>query len=129
MSFRRQNRRAWGAGMLPVVLAVLALLTQALTPAVVAASESAGARTVVLCTSEGEKIVTVPDGTSHKPFAGFKCHDCVMAAVTAVPAPPAGGLPIRYAAIVRHERALVDRTADPARPPPRPPSQGPPSLF
>lgn len=115
--------------MLPVVLAVLALLMQALTPAVVAARESTGTRTVVLCTSEGEKIVTVPGDTAPKPFAGFKCHDCVMAAVTAIPAPPAGSLPIRYAAIVRHERAQAYRAVEPARPPPRPPSQGPPSLF
>lgn len=129
MSFRRQNRRAWGAGVLPVVLAVLALLMQALTPAVVAARDMSGSRTVVLCTSEGEKIVTVPGGASHKPFAGFKCHDCVMAAVTAVPAPSADSLPIRYAAIVRHERAQAYRAVEPARPPPRPPSQGPPKLF
>ena len=127
MSFRRQIRRP--LGLLPAILAVLALLTQVLMPAVVAAQEAGGARTVVLCTVEGEKIVTLPNDSAPKPFAGFKCHDCVIAAVTAVVPPSSEGLPVRYSAIVRHELAQAWRAPEPARPPPRPPSQGPPTAF
>lgn len=130
MSFRRQIRRPTPkrGGLLPVLLAVLALLTQVMMPAVVAAQTSGGTRTVVLCTVEGEKIVAVPT-KAPKPFAGFKCHDCVIAAVTAVVPPSVDSRPVRYAAIVRQERAQAWRAQEPARPPPRPPSQGPPTAF
>ena len=127
MSFRRQIRRPFG--LLPAILAVLALLTQALVPGMVMAREADGTRTVVLCTTVGEKIVTLPNDTAPKPFAGYKCHDCVMAAVAAVVPPSTDSLPVRYAAIVRHERAQAWRAPEPARPPPRPPSQGPPTAF
>ena len=126
MSFRRQIRRP--TGVLPALLAALALLMQALTPAVVAAQEAGGTRTVVLCTSMGEKIVTLPGDSAPKPLAGYKCHDCVMAAVTAIAPPSPDSLPIRYAAVVRHERVRAHGAAEPPRPPPRPPSQGPPQL-
>lgn len=130
MSFRRQIRRParQSGGVLPVLMAVLALLIQALTPAVAAAQEAGGTQTVVLCTSMGEKIVTVPGESAPKPFDGYKCHDCVMAAVTAIAPPSDESLPVRYVAIVRNERARAHRLAEPARPPPRPPSQGPPIL-
>ena len=132
MSNRRQKRRLSGPGALPAILAVLALLLQALVPGMAVAQSggsAGGTRTVVLCTSMGEKTVTLPDDSAPRPVMASKCHDCVMAAVTAVVPPSAHSLPVRYAAIVRHEMAQAWRAPEPARPPPRPPSQGPPTLF
>lgn len=128
MSNRRQKRRPAGPGALPVVLAVLALILQALAPGIASAQAAGGTRTVVLCTSMGEKTVTVPDDRAPGPMAQMKCHDCVMAAVTTVAPSSQGSLPIRYAAVVRHEKAQAGVAVLPARPPPRPPGQGPPTV-
>jgi hypothetical protein len=132
MSFRRQKRRVSGpgaqAGRLAAILAVLALLMQALAPGMAMAQGQGGTRTMVLCTSAGETIITLPDDSAPKPMAAHSCHDCVMAAVTAAPPPAADSLPVRYAALVRHERSLGGGAIQPARPPPRPPSQGPPTV-
>ena len=128
MSNRRQKRRLPGPGALPAILAMLALLLQALAPGIAAAQDVGGTRTVVLCTSMGEKTVTVPDDSAPKPMAQMKCHDCLMAGVTTLEPPSQGSLPVRYAAVIRHEKALVDQAVIPARPPPRPPSQGPPTV-
>ena len=83
---------------------------------------------MVLCTSAGEKTVTLPDDSAPGPLMSHSCHDCVMAATLAVVPPSADSLPVRYAAVVRHERALKQAAVQPARPPPRPPSQGPPTV-
>ncbi|MDB5472024.1 MAG: hypothetical protein JWR84_3584 [Caulobacter sp.] len=127
MSNRRQKRRPSGPGALPALLAVLALLLQALAPGMAVAASSGGTRTMVLCTSAGEKTVTLPDDSAPRPMAASKCHDCVMAATTTVLPPSPGGLPVRYAAVVRHGRTLGQAAVLPARPPPRPPGQGPPT--
>ena len=111
---------------MPAILAVLALLMQALAPGMAMAQGQGVTRTMVLCTSAGEKTVTLPDDSAPKPMAAHSCHDCVMAAVTAVPPPAQDSLPIRYAVVVRRERSLGPVAVQPARPPPRPPSQGPP---
>lgn len=113
---------------MPAILAVLALLMQALAPGMAMAQGPGGTRTMVLCTSAGEKTVTLPDDGAPRPMAAHSCHDCVMAATTAVPPPAMKGLPLRYAAVVRHERSLGAVAVPPARPPPRPPSQGPPTV-
>ena len=113
---------------MPAVLAVLALLMQALAPAAAMAEGPGGTRTMVLCTSAGEKTVTLPDDGAPKPPASHSCHDCVMAAMTAIPPPAADGLPVRYAAVVRQQRSPGGLAVRPARPSPRPPSQGPPSV-
>lgn len=127
MSNRRQKRRIAGPGALPAILAVLALLLQGLAPGMAVAA-SGGTRTVVLCTSMGEKTVTVPDDSAPRPMSSSKCHDCVMVAVTTVMPPSPDSLPVRYAAVVRHELALAAVQPVPTRPPPRPPGQGPPSV-
>jgi hypothetical protein len=126
MSHGWQNRRLRGPGALPAILAVLALLMQTLVPAVAMAHAPGDSRIVVLCTPDGEKIVTINDEAPQTPFAGYKCHDCVIAAVTTVSPPSPVSLPVRYAAIVRHERAQASVRIAPAQPPPRPPGQGPP---
>jgi len=126
MSLGGQFRQHRGPGALPAILAVLALLMQTLVPAIAMASGPGESRTVVLCTPQGEKIVTVHDEAPKAPFAGYKCHDCVIAAVTAVNPPSPEVLPVRYAAVVRHERSRLQTSVQPARLPPRPPSQGPP---
>lgn len=129
MSHRGQNRRFRDPGALPAILAVLALLMQTLVPAVAMAQGPGDSRMVVLCTPDGEKTVVVHDKAPATPFAGYKCHDCVIAAVTAVTPPSPDMAPVQYVAIVRHERAQATADAAPTRPPPRPPSQGPPLLV
>ncbi len=128
MSSGWKNRRLRGPGALPAILAVLALMMQALVPAVAMAHGPGESRTVVLCTQQGEKTVTVRDEAPPGSLAGYKCHDCVIAAVTAVSPPSPEGLPVQYAAVVRHERSLAGPKALPARPRLKPPSQGPPVL-
>jgi hypothetical protein len=124
--FRPPSRR----GALPAALALLALCIQLLIPAASLATEAkTDARTVVLCTIDGAKTVTVPGGdTQHHGFGGLKCHDCVMASIAAVSPGEALALPIRYAAEKR--LAPIDRASrlPGARAPPRPPSTGPPAL-
>lgn len=132
MPTSRPKRRDRGAGARPLglaaILAVLALLLQALAPGMSMAQTRDGTRTMVLCTSAGEKTVTLPDDGAPKPFAASRCHDCVMAAVVTVTPPSPASLPVRYAAVVRHELAQAHPTVLPPRPPPRPPSQGPPVI-
>jgi len=119
------RRGAW-----PAALALLALCVQLLIPAASLATEAKNnVRTVVLCTLEGAKTVTVPGGDSrHHGFGGLKCHDCVMTSIAAVSPGDAPTLPVRYATESRP--APIDRaTGLPgARAPPRPPSTGPPAF-
>lgn len=126
----RPNRHVPVRGLLPAVLAALAMFTQLLIPTASLAYEAAANRTheVVLCTAEGAVTVAVPAGTDHhKGFAGLKCHDCVMASVAAV---QTNGLavvePVLYAAPVEIALPGQDRPATSARAPPRPPSTAPP---
>ena len=130
MRSRRPVRPTPRRGALAAALALLALCVQLLIPAASLATEAKGdARTVVLCTLDGEKTVTIPgDDQQHHGFGGLKCHDCVMASIAAIPASEAPAMPIRYAAESRI--APISRAArrPGARAPPRPPSTAPPAL-
>jgi hypothetical protein len=132
MRDRREKRRVKTAGAWPALLAVLALLVQGLIPAAAMAYEARAdvPAMVVLCTADGARTVAVPsDSQDHKGFAGLKCHDCVMASIAAVTPPAPQVAPVRYVQIVRLEARRIDAIRQVARPPPRPPSQGPPGLF
>lgn len=117
-------------GVLPATLALLALCIQLLIPAASLATEAkSDARTVVLCTVDGAKTVTVPgDDTQHHGFGGLKCHDCVMASIAAVSPGDAPALPVRYAAESRLAPIARAARLPGARAPPRPPSTGPPAF-
>jgi hypothetical protein len=117
------DRRALAA-----LLAVLALLVQALIPAAAIARPDASGG-IVICTATGTQTIgsdgkpTVP----HKGFGGMPCQDCLAVAMAAVVAPELAVQPVAYAA-ERVEHAPVTSLVQPrARAPPRPPGQGPPT--
>lgn len=124
-TFGRVGRRGW----LPTVLAVLAVLVQALIPVAATAYESSG-RTVEICTIDGSKTITVgKDGQPQKGFAGFQCHACVMASIAATTPDALTELPVRYAVAEHAVRAEPRALRPQPRAPPRPPSQAPPHTL
>jgi hypothetical protein len=118
--------------MLPVALAILSLLTQLLIPAASLAHETAPVeqQTTVVCTADGAVTMAVPgEAGEHDGFAGFKCHDCVMAGVATV---QASGLTVDiavYAVDLEIARPGRDRPASRSHAPPRPPSTAPPARL
>ena len=129
MSARRAQS---GPTLLVALLAALAVLAQALVPAVAMARPAAGGEAILICTTDGAKLVKVGDDqpAPDKSFGGFKCGQCVAAHLAALTPAPAGAVaPVRYA--VRLEVVVVRRLGvrGHARAPPRPPGQGPPALL
>lgn len=117
------------------LLAVFALLIQALLPAAAMAAQSrSSGETIVICTQMGVQTIKVgpdakvgADGKSQKGFAGLPCQDCLGAATAALPAPEPIALPVAYiVAQVEHTTPIRSRPQI-ARAPPRPPGQGPPT--
>jgi hypothetical protein len=129
MPHRRIPRRYTLAGAWPALVMAFALLIQGLVPGAAMAHEMNQGRTVVLCTSAGEKTVTLPNDASHKGFAGFKCADCVMASIASVLPPAPAAAPVRYIQIVRAERSRPPLRLAAARPRLLPPSHAPPETF
>jgi hypothetical protein len=124
-SRRGQSRTTWPIAL----LAMLALLVQALIPAAAMAYEAGTGQSIVICTVDGARTVTV-DGqqpTPRKGFAGLPCAQCVAAslAVTDTPETPVSA-PVLYAERVETAPPMARRGMAPARAPPRPPGQGPP---
>jgi hypothetical protein len=127
MSSRRHivqyDRRALAA-----LLAVLALLVQALIPAAAMARPDPSGG-MVICTAAGALTIG-SDGkpqAPHKGFGGMPCQDCLAVAMAAVATPELAVQPVAYAA-ERVEHAPVTSLLEPrARAPPRPPGQGPPT--
>lgn len=129
MGSRREFPRRRGRRVIPAVLALLALLTQLMIPAVSLAAELAAPRThtTVVCTAEGAVEMIVPVSPEHhKGFAGLQCHDCVMASVAAVTPGAPLLVPVSYAIRIDAPRPGQDRPQIQARAPPRPPSTAPP---
>ena len=125
----KHDRRALAA-----LLAVFALMVQALIPAAAMAAAPGPAGALVICTAFGAQTVT-PDGKPAAPaprkgFAGMPCRDCLAAAMSAVaPAPAPAVQPVVYQA-ARLEHAPPVRLDPPnARAPPRPLGQGPPASL
>lgn len=121
----RQRRLA------PALLAVLALMIQALIPsAAMAARMGAGPGQATICTGMGVQTVAVPetDGQSQKGgFAGMPCADCLAAACAAIVTPDVTVARVAYATAWDLQRPRVELTPRTARAPPRPPGQGPPA--
>ncbi|MDB5424595.1 MAG: hypothetical protein JWQ29_2011 [Phenylobacterium sp.] len=118
---------------LAALVAVFALMVQALVPAAaMAAAPDAsgvpGAWGLVICTQNGA-TTAAPRGDPSKPkgFAGMPCQDCLAAALAMTQTPELAVQPVAYVA-ARIEHAPAERPIEPrARAPPRPPGQGPPT--
>lgn len=126
-SQRRPSRTTWPIAL----LAMLALCVQALIPAAAMAYEATSGQTMVICTVEGAKTVTVDDQQQPKPegFAGLPCYQCVAASLAVTDTPDLLlSQPALYVARVETTPPLARRGMAPARAPPRPPGQGPPSF-
>ena len=113
---------------LAVLVAVFALMVQALVPAAAMAATPDASGRMVICTGTG--VTTVSDQappSKPKGFAGMPCQDCLAAALAVTHAPALAIRPVIYAT-ARIERRPVERLIEPrARAPPRPPGQGPPT--
>jgi hypothetical protein len=119
----RAERRAMIA-----LVAVFALLVQVLVPGIAAAAPSASGEQVI-CTGHGLASVKLGDPSPAKGSAASPCEHCVCPPLAAQP--PAMTEPtaaVAYAAEARPEAAAAD-VPPPARAPPRPPGQGPPSFH
>jgi len=119
----RTERRA-----LIALVAVFALLVQVLVPGIAAAAPARGGEQVI-CTSHGLATVKLGDLSPAKGSAASPCEHCVCPPLAAQP--PAMLEPtaaVAYAAEARPEATAAD-LPPPARAPPRPPGQGPPSFH
>jgi len=122
----KQDRRAIAA-----LLAVFALLVQALIPTAALAARPDAAGATIICTATGTETLGAdgkPASPHKRDFGGMPCQDCLAAALAVVtPAPAPTVQPVAYA-IARVEHAPVRSLLAPrARAPPRPPGQGPPT--
>ncbi len=125
---RGQPRSTWPIAL----LAMLALFVQTLIPAAAMAHEARTGQSIVICTVEGAKTVTLDDQQQPKPkgFAGLPCYQCVAASLATTDTQ--GALlsqPVLYVARVETAPPMARRGLAPARAPPRPPSQGPPRFL
>lgn len=111
------------------MLAILALLIQALLPAAAMASQTPG-QTMVICTIDGMRTVTVDDkGQPEKGgFAGLPCADCLAATTAAILDPAITITPATYVVRVAIQAIEPPQTTPRARGPPRPYGQAPPTL-
>lgn len=115
----RAERRAMVA-----LVAVFALLVQALVPSLAAAGTLSG-EGLSICTQAG--LAPAPDGGSAPAPAGHDCQHCVCPALTAEPPPVASVQPVAYAEPAAPVADTPRGVRPQARAPPRPPGQGPPT--
>ena len=112
---------------LAALVAVFALMVQALVPvaAMAAAPDGSGA---IICTQNGTTTVAFGGQPARpKGFAGMPCQDCLAAALAMTQTPELAVQPVIYQT-GRVEHAPAERPVEPrARAPPRPPGQGPPN--
>jgi hypothetical protein len=113
---------------LAVLVAVFALMVQALVPAAAMAGAPNASAAIVICTGAG--VTTVSDqapASKPKGFAGMPCQDCLAASLAVTLLPALAIQRVIYAA-ARIEQAPAERLIEPrARALPRPPGQGPPT--
>ncbi len=123
---RTPSKTTWPIAL----LAMLALLVQALMPAAAMAHDAAG-QAVVICTTDGAKTVEVAGDVigkkDPKGFGGLPCAQCVAVSLATTTPPDIAVAPVLYGArIEAAPRAALTGVAL-ARAPPRPPGQGPPT--
>ena len=113
---------------LAALVAMFALMVQALVPAAAMATTPDAAGLAVICTQNGTATVSFGSHPSKpKGFAGMPCQDCLAAALAVIPAPELAIQHVTYVT-ARVEHVLATRLLEPrARAPPRPPGQGPPT--
>lgn len=126
---KSDSRRPAERASVAALLAVLALLVQALLPAAAMAAQAGSpGQTLVICTANGvETIRLSASGEPEKGFAGLPCQDCLAPATTALPPPQLAALPVAYTVARVSHAETVRPWAAPARAPPRPPGQAPPA--
>jgi len=117
---------------LAALVAVFALMVQALVPAAAMAAAPSDSGVMVICTQNGATTVAFggqPSKTSPSKkggFAGMPCQDCLAAALAMTQTPELAVQPVVYVA-ARIEHVPAEPPIEPrARAPPRPPGQGPP---
>lgn len=115
----RTERRAMIA-----LVAVFALLVQALLPAMARAAPPPDSATVI-CTQAGAAPVRNPN-PEHPP-ADHACKQCLCPALASTPPPVAHIEPVAYVETAAPRTTTPHTLHPPARAPPRPPGQGPPS--
>lgn len=116
------------ARAIAALVAVFALMIQALVPAAAMAAQPDRSGLSVICTQNGTATVSL-GGQPAKPkgFAGMPCQNCLAAALAVTQTPELAVQPVIYQA-ARVEHAPAERPIEPrARAPPRPPGQGPPT--
>lgn len=115
----RTERRAMIA-----LVAVFALLVQALVPAFAMAAPAAAGE-MLICTQMG--LQTAPGDTGAPPAANHGCKHCLCPAPVSDPPPVVSVQRIAYAVAEAPIAPRAHRLIPPARAPPRPPGQGPPT--
>lgn len=119
----------------PALAAAFALLIQVLAPGMAMAMEQVShgeTRTMVICSAEGMKTVTVrvdDEGEHQRRMTGMQCPGCVLAAIVALEPPCGPGVLVRYGQIIRTELERPRLQPALVRHPPRPFGQGPPTTF
>jgi hypothetical protein len=124
-SAAKHDRRAIAA-----LVAVFALMVQALIPAAAMAAQPDPSGVLTICTADRTHKLApgdTPAAPRHRGFGGMPCQDCLAAAMAAVVADPIVAVePVSYV-VGRVDHAPTIRQLGPrARAPPRPPGQGPP---
>jgi len=115
----RAERRAMIA-----LVAAFALLVQALIPAFAMAAPGA-AGDMLVCTQAG--LQAAPGDTGTPPAADHACKHCLCPAPATDPPPTMSVRRIAYAVTEAPRAPRSQRLIPPARAPPRPPGQGPPT--
>lgn len=131
MSPRRAQSRDKSRTTWPIaLLAMLALLVQALIPAAAMAHDAAG-QSVMICTADGAKVEQVSGDVigkkDPKGFAGLPCAQCLAVALATTTAPDVAVAPVLYGVHVAPAPVAALTGVALARAPPRPPGQGPPT--
>lgn len=116
-------------GTLAALVAVFALVVQAMLPAAAMASSAGSDDFGVICTSSGAATISSPGPAQNpaKGFAGMPCQDCLAAALAVISTPELAVRPVAYTVALVQHQAADQRLAPRARAPPRPPGQGPPT--
>lgn len=118
----RTERRAIAA-----LFAVFALLVQALIPNIAIAAAGPNGSSVI-CTLQGAQEAPADGGAPAQPSPSHPCQHCICCPPTAALPPSTVTMAsVSYAYAEVPPPAAPERLIPPARAPPRPPGQGPPT--
>jgi hypothetical protein len=115
----RAERRAMIA-----LVAVFALLVQALIPTLAMAAAS-GDPAMVICTAKGLQAAPAGGQDPGQP-ADHACQHCLCPAISTAASPSLEIIPVAYIVAAAPRALTAQAQLPPARGPPRPPGQGPP---